>query len=66
MYFYCNFRIHKLVETASDVVPDNVSGLPLFFSAVAPDELLATTELVGLPTLDIDSSLVSTKLSFHV
>ncbi|KAJ8711413.1 hypothetical protein PYW07_008655 [Mythimna separata] len=52
-------KIHELVESASDIIPDNVFGLELFISTVANDELLATTDMVVVPTLYKDIALSS-------
>ncbi|KAJ8713074.1 hypothetical protein PYW08_008378 [Mythimna loreyi] len=52
-------KIHELVESGSDIIPDNISGLPLFFSTVAKDELLATIDMVVVPTLYKDIALSS-------
>lgn len=46
------------MEVATDVVPDNVTGLGTFFSNAMTDELLATIDLVVLPTLYKDITLV--------
>nr|XP_049699195.1 fatty acid synthase [Helicoverpa armigera]XP_049699196.1 fatty acid synthase [Helicoverpa armigera] len=49
--------IQELVETATDIVPENVNGLATFFSKVSADELIATTELFAVPTLNKDITL---------
>ncbi|KAJ8711411.1 hypothetical protein PYW07_008653 [Mythimna separata] len=50
-------KLRELEESASDIVPKNVSGISLFFSNVAKDELLATTDMVVVPTLYKDITL---------
>uniref|UniRef100_A0A2A4K4X5 oleoyl-[acyl-carrier-protein] hydrolase n=1 Tax=Heliothis virescens TaxID=7102 RepID=A0A2A4K4X5_HELVI len=49
--------IQELVETATDIVPENVNGIATFFSSVSSDELLATTDLFVVPTLNKDITL---------
>ncbi|KAJ8711414.1 hypothetical protein PYW07_008656 [Mythimna separata] len=52
-------KLHELVEYASDIVPNNVSGLANFFSTVANEVLLASTDTVMVSTLYKDATLSS-------
>ncbi|XP_075984128.1 fatty acid synthase-like [Anticarsia gemmatalis] len=43
-------KIIELENLIAETVPDNIKGLPAFFSKTGSDELLSTADLVVLPT----------------
>ncbi|KOB71689.1 Uncharacterized protein OBRU01_13331, partial [Operophtera brumata] len=53
--------IKQIEDRITDTKFENVKGLGTFFAYVDPDELLATTEMVFLPTLTNNSTMIVLK-----